>query len=106
MFRGYHAQVADYRAAIKAKVGVPPRDCFIIAVESAAPYAVTVLRLTERALDMGDRLLAVWMERLRACEDSNSWPAYCQSVTDFDVPDDELDLVFGDESDETDGADQ
>lgn len=98
MFRAYHAQVADYRAAIEASVGVKPRDCYIIAVESVRPCAVTVLRLTDRALEMGDRLCRLWMERLRACEASNEWPPYCQSATDFDVPDDELDLVFGDEA--------
>lgn len=97
MYRGYHAQVADYAAAIESTVGIKPRDCYIIAVESVAPYAVTVLRLTQRALEMGERLCRTWFERFRACEDSGAWPAYCDSVTDFDVPDDEIGLVFGEE---------
>jgi PDDEXK-like domain of unknown function (DUF3799) len=105
MFRAYHAQIADYACAIEAKVGIKPRDCFLIAVESVPPYAVTVMRLTERALEMGERLCRAWMERLRACEDSQAWPAYCETITDFDVPEDDLDLVFADEdADEEDAA--
>lgn len=102
MFRGYHAQISDYAAAIEATVGIKPRESYIIAVESVPPYAVTVLRLTERALDMGARLCRTWFERFRACEEAGSWPSYCESITDFDVPDDELDLVFEDKADADD----
>ena len=99
MWRGYHAQVADYCAAVEAKRGIKPREAYIIAVETVRPYAITPLKLTPRALEMGDRLCRLWFERFRACEDSNTWPGYCESVTDFDVPDDELELIFGEEAD-------
>lgn len=96
-FRGYHAQLADYRAAMVASNGYAPKDCYIVAVESVEPYAVTCLRLTERALEIGDRMCRGWFERFRACEESNTWPGYCESITDLDVPDDDIDLLFGDE---------
>ncbi len=102
MFRAYHAQLADYRAAMESENGIKPTDCYVIAVESCQPYSVTTLKLTERALDKGDRLLRLWFEQLRQCEEANAWPGYCESVTDFDVPDDDLGLVFGDDDEQQD----
>jgi len=83
----YHAQLAFYCDAVEFTTGERPAQAYIVAVESAPPYAVTVLRLTERALDQGARLCRLWFERLLSCEASNEWPAYAQSVVDFDVPD-------------------
>lgn len=96
-WRAYHAQLAWYRRGIELATGKRPEECYIVAVESRAPYAVTVLRLTERALDYGDRLWRIWWEQLRVCEESGVWPAYSESITDFDVPD-ETELVFGDDA--------
>lgn len=102
MYRGYHAQVADQCAAVEAREGKRPAAAYIIAVESGSPHAVTVLKLTDRALEQGAKLCRLWFERFIACELANSWPAYCEAVTDFDVPDDELDLVFADDGDDED----
>jgi hypothetical protein len=99
MYRGYHAQLADYCDAIEAGDGVRPTEVYIVAVESVAPYAVTVLRLTERALEQGARLCRMWFEQFTACELAGEWPGYCQSIVDMDVPDDDVGLVFGEDSD-------
>jgi len=95
----YHAQLAFYGMAL----GLTPEDDHVlVAVESSAPYCVTVLRLTERAVIAGRKLCHLWMERLLACEAANEWPGYAQSIVDFDVPD-ELELDFGDDEEiETD----
>ena len=97
IWRAYHAQLAWYRAGMVLSGLEPPTAAFIVAVETSAPYPVTVLRLTERAIEQGDRLCRVWMERLLACEASGEWPGYVQSAVDLDVPDDDLDLTFGDD---------
>ena len=88
----YHAQLACYGMALGLDVG---DDHVIVAVERVAPYAVTVLRLTDRAVEAGRRLCHAWMERLLVCEASNEWPGYVQSMIDLDVPE-ELELDFGD----------
>lgn len=94
----YHAQLA-MQAEAMAKCGHgTPNALYLIAVESSAPYPVTVLRLTDRAIDEGRRLYRLWLERLRGFLESNVWPPYSQCVVPFDVQvEDEPDLVFGEE---------
>lgn len=93
---GYHAQLAWYLdGAVKARVGTPDA-AFVVAVESTAPYVVTVFRVTDRALDYGRRTYRLWFERLMACEEADEWPGYVQSVVPLDVPDNE-ETVFGEE---------
>jgi hypothetical protein len=62
-------------------------ELYLVAVESAAPYPVTVHQLTERAIEMGRRTLRLWLEQLAVCEASRAFPGYAQSVCTFDVDD-------------------
>jgi len=80
----YHAQLAFYRRAVEAAHGVRARECVLVAVETSAPHPVTVLRLTDRALDEGDKLCRAWLERLAVCEAAGAWPGYTQAVLDLD----------------------
>jgi hypothetical protein len=95
---GYGGQLAFYRDAA-AYHGVMVRDAYIIGVEVKAPYAVTVLRLTDRILDQGQRMYRAWFERLLVCEASNEWPSYTQHVETFDVPE-WMEVDAGDEGEE------
>jgi hypothetical protein len=86
---GYHSQLAWYRRAlIESRFGTPA-SLWIVAAESAPPYPVTVFRLTEQAIEQGERACRSWLELLKVCEESDSWPAYTDAVVPFDVPDDE-----------------
>lgn len=98
--RAYHAQLAFYRLAIESKIGVAPADCYLVAVESLPPHAVTVLQLTPRAIERGEVMCRGWMERFLTCEAANQWPVYAEATVELDVPDDDLDLVFDDEAEE------
>lgn len=93
----YHAQLAYYMEAVAQSGLGTPRSAYVVAVESTAPYPVTVLRLTDRALDAGQRMFRLWFERFLACEQANAWPAYVESIVDLDVPEDDLELTFGDD---------
>lgn len=77
---GYHAQLAWYCDGAKRP------DAYLIAVESSAPYPVTVMQITPAMLDEGRRQYRTWFELLRNCEDSNQWPEYAQTVVPLDVP--------------------
>jgi PDDEXK-like domain of unknown function (DUF3799) len=91
----YNAQLAFYwEAVLQSGLGVP-RDAYVVAVESSAPYVVTVMRLTARALDQGQRSFRLWLERLLGCEAANEWPGYAEGIVPLDVPEDDAELVFG-----------
>jgi hypothetical protein len=83
----YHAQLAFYGDAA-AYIKNPPKDRYIVAVETAPPFAVTVLRLTPRCIEEGGKHIRLWLEQLLNCERSGEWPAYCQSVVDLDCEQD------------------
>jgi hypothetical protein len=93
----YHAQLADYRNAMHASAGAFPDDVYIVAVEQLAPFGVSVHRLTDRAIDMGDRMVRAWLEQFIACETAGTFPSYSQSVVEFDVDEPNEEFVFDDE---------
>lgn len=87
---GYHAQLSWYRNAL-SELGLtePYAHCYIVAVESSAPYPVTIFEATDRALLEGEKLWRLWFERLLVCEASDTWPEYTSAVVPLDVPDSE-----------------
>lgn len=93
---GYHAQCAMYDDAARS-LGVEIAEHYVIAVETSAPYAVTVHRVTPRLLEEGRKLIRSWVERLRVCEEANEWPSYVQSVVDWDVVEDAGLIIDGEE---------
>ena len=84
-WRRYHAQLASYTDGITAAGMGEPQEAYIIAVESSPPHAVSVLRLTDRAVEHGRTLYREWFARLMECEAKNDWPSYATSVLAFDV---------------------
>lgn len=95
---GYHAQGAWYRFGANETGGDIYRVC-VIAVEMRQPFAVTVFEMTARALEHGDRLCTLWLERFAVqlgAQSGGHWPEYAEHVCPLDVPDD-VELTFGDE---------
>lgn len=97
----YHCQLAFYAMAIEHATGIAPTNVYSVVIEKYAPHPVTILRLTDRVIELGRKTIRLWMEQLLACEAANVWPAYSESIVDFDAPDDEtdhpIDLVIGGE---------
>lgn len=97
----YPAQLRWYQEGARCN-GFRASQAFIVAVEPRPPYAITTFRVTDRALDEGERIVREWMERLAVCEEAQHWPAYCQSTVDLDgAPD--VELIFP-EDEETEAA--
>lgn len=104
--RAYHAQVSWYLDGLEAAGYPRPRDAYLIAVETRAPFPVVVYRVAPSELDHGGRLVTTWFEELRVCEESNSWPGYAQTVIDVEaIEDDEMPaLTFGDDEEQEEAA--
>jgi exodeoxyribonuclease VIII len=96
---GYLGQLVWYAqgAAIARGLRDSSWEHVIVAVETKPPFAVTVFRLTPRAVEEGERQIRLWLERFIQCADADEWPEYSQSVVELDVPDDDVELVFADD---------
>jgi hypothetical protein len=94
---GYHAQLAFYLDAVRCTLGRTIETAYIVGVETAPPYCVTVLRLTPRTLLEGRKLCRLWMEQLLNCEASGAWPGYCQSEVSWDIDGDVELIIDGEE---------
>lgn len=88
----YHAQMRMQQIGCRAD-----HECFVVCIESAEPYPVTVFRMEDRALEAGHKLLMLWAERMKICDDSNIYPPYVTCVMPLDVPDEEVALEFAEE---------
>jgi hypothetical protein len=98
---GYHAQMGLYGLAMEAAGGSKPRASYIVAVENKAPHPVTVLELTPRAIDQGERLCRTWLDRFKECERSGVWGGYTEQIVPFDVIDGVMDELIWDEDEAT-----
>lgn len=80
----YHAQLALYQQAA-ATIGLHADDLYIVAVESKPPHCVTTMRLTASTVSLGMSACLAWMERLKWCEENDSWPGYSQAIVDLQL---------------------
>jgi len=98
---GYHAQLAWYAEGLERALVYKPgpvTEHYIVAVESAAPYPVTVVRVCESMLDLGRRQWRLWFEQLANCERTGRFPAYCEAEVDWEDEEVELDWGGGEEA--------
>ena len=79
----YHAQLAWYDIALGTQY-IPGatawRDQYIIAVETSAPYCVTVVKLDDLRIDQGHTLVETWLSTLAECIESGFYPSYPDSL--------------------------
>lgn len=83
----YPAQVAWYADGAERCLDYPPgavSEAFVVAVESKAPYPVTVFRMTESILAAGRRQWRTWFEAVLNCERSGYFPAYAEGDVDWE----------------------
>ncbi len=83
---GYPMQMAWYRRGARANGIKASRGLFLLGVETRAPFEVVELELTEAMIDLAERTVSLWMEKLRVFTDSKQWPGYAQSSVPLDVP--------------------
>ena len=81
----WHAQLAMYRRGMLA-LGMRCDRVLLIATESSAPHATTVLEMSPELLEEGDKIVTAWIEQLRSCEENDHWPSYTEHVEPWTPP--------------------
>lgn len=87
----YHAQCAWYKNGLERTMAYPAgpvTEFYVVAVESAVPYPVTVFRLDEESLRMGHKQNRLWLEQLLGCERTGHFPAYTEADVTLSVLED------------------
>lgn len=82
----YHCQIAFYMRGAKANGIDVSRGGYLLCVEVKPPFEVVDLELTAELLDLADRTVSLWIEKLRRYRDAGQWPGYAQSPIPWDVP--------------------
>ncbi len=82
----YPQQMAFYEKGCEQNAIDMSEGMFLIGCESTPPYAVTCFRMPEPVLMHGRKSIALWLERLRSCRENNFYPAYTQTIVDFELP--------------------
>ncbi len=81
----YAEQLCFYRRGCIANGIDVSKGLFLLCVETKAPYEVVPFELTEQRIDVAERTLSLWMEKLRIFTDAGQWPGYTQSPIPLDV---------------------
>lgn len=92
----YHAQQWMQGIGCEAN-GFSIDRYMIICVESNPPHPVTIYEWEPAALDMGNRLLVLWAERMKNSMASDHYPPYSTAIVPLGLPEDMPELVYGDE---------
>lgn len=82
---GYHRQAAFYLDGL-AILGKPLKRFIFIAVEKEEPHAVSLYRLSERAIEKGRRENRTLLNQYAKCCKENAWPGYPAQVIEIDLP--------------------
>ena len=69
----YHMQLAHYQAGWQALTGDLP-EVWIIAIENEQPHCVHAARLSDDALEDGEKLRREYLHKLVSCQQSRTWP--------------------------------
>jgi hypothetical protein len=82
----YHCQMAWYRRGARANGIDTSCGLYVLGVEVKPPFAVVELEMTEGLIDLADRTLSLWLERLKTFRQSMQFPGYAQAPIPWDVP--------------------
>lgn len=82
---GLDTQAAFYRRGMRAITGMNP-DWRWVVVETAPPYALSVIAPAPDVLALGDAKIEFAINLWRECLERDSWPAYPAKVATVELP--------------------
>ena len=82
----YAQQLVFYRRGARAN-GMPvTRGLYLLGVEVRPPYDVVELEMTEGMIDLAEKSISLWLEKLRVFKECDQWPGYAQASVPMPVP--------------------
>lgn len=103
----YHSQLAFYSTALERSTvyaPTPVTERYIVAVEMTAPHPVTIIRMGDSMLSLGQKTWRRWFEMLQNCERAEHFPGYVESIVTWEDDEPDPDLGGGDGLDWEDAA--
>ncbi len=82
----YHCQMAWYRRGCVANGIDVSGGMFILGVDTKAPHEVVILEMSEDLIDLAERTVSLWIEKLKVYIDSRQFPGRAQSPVVWTVP--------------------
>jgi hypothetical protein len=82
---GYHRQAAFYQRGVAAVTG-KRLPCYMMPIESSAPYCVRVAQMSEAAIAVGNGEVDALLLRLKDCYEKDEWLGY-DSPSEWTLPD-------------------
>lgn len=86
---GYHLSAAHYIEGcnqVWGKGEVVAQHFILVCAEKAAPYAVVPYSIAEQDLEIARRQRAKALQTLAQCLETDTWPAYPQTITPLAMP--------------------
>ena len=78
-------QVVFYRRGARLHGIDTSKGLFLLCAETKAPFEVVPFELTERRIDMAERTVSLWIEKLRVYTTCGMWPGYTQAPIPLDI---------------------
>ncbi len=82
----YHCQMAWYRRGCIANGIDVSHGMFLLGVDTKPPHEVVVLEMSEELIDLAERTLSLWIERLKVYAESKQFPGRAQSAVVWTIP--------------------
>lgn len=83
---GWHTQAALYLDGIEAVTGERPEAFFYVAQEKEPPYPVTLVTLSDEALEWGRMQNRRAIRLFAECLERDHWPGYADDVVELGLP--------------------
>lgn len=82
----YPQQLVFYRRGARAN-GMPmTKGLYLDCVETKPPYDFVSLEMSDGMIELAEKTVSLWLEKLRVFKDANQWPGYAQSPVAMPVP--------------------
>ena len=81
----YHTQACWYTDGYAHATGLR-KPYVIVSVENEEPHVVTVYRVPDRYLAMGQEQYWQWLSTLAFCRENSRWPGYAETELDLEFP--------------------